>query len=130
MKGGYRDVEVVLNKVATANITAAVVSASTTVEVNEQAMAIDTTTPTISTTFGAKQAADSPITSTGGTGSGVLNLSLLDAGVASSGGVGVGMGPSIGGQRPRNNNFTVEGVDNNSLTVTGPLMDDSKRRSR
>jgi Carboxypeptidase regulatory-like domain len=119
LKGGYRDVEVVLNKIATANINAAVVSAGTTVEVNEQAVAIDTTTPTISTTFDAKQSADSPITSTG---TGVLNLSLLDAGVASSGGVGVGVGPSVGGQRPRNNNFTVEGVDNNSITVTGPLM--------
>ncbi len=52
MKGGFRDVEVVLNKIATANITTAVVSGSTTVEVNEQAVAIDTTTPTISTTFG------------------------------------------------------------------------------
>ena len=123
MKGGYRDVEVVLNKVATANITAAVVSAGTTVEVNEQAVAIDTTTPTISTTFDAKQAAELPTTSTGGVpGSGVLNLSLLDAGVASTGGVGVGSGPSVGGQRPRNNNFTVEGVDNNNLSTTGPLI--------
>src|ERR1700756_1116181 len=34
LKGGFRDVEVVLNKVATANISAAVVSAGTTVEVN------------------------------------------------------------------------------------------------
>ncbi len=122
MKGGYRDVEVVLNKVATANITTAVVSAGTTVEVNEQAVAIDTTTPTISTTFNAKQAAELPSTSLGGGGSGVLNLSLLDAGVASTGGLGAGSGPSVGGQRPRNNNFTVEGVDNNSLSVTGPLI--------
>jgi len=119
MKGGYRDVEVVLNKIATANITAAVVSTGTTVEVNESAVAIDTTTPTISTTFDSKQAAESPITSTG---SGVLNLSLLDAGVATSGGIGAGSGPSVGGQRPRNNNFTIEGVDNNSLSVTGPLI--------
>ncbi len=119
MKGGYRDVEIVLNKVATANISTAVVSTGTTVEVNEQAVAIDTTTPTISTTFDAKQSADLPTTSTG---SGVLNLSLLDAGVASTGGLGAGSGPSVGGQRPRNNNFTVEGVDNNSLSVTGPLI--------
>ncbi len=56
------------------------------------------------------------------TGSGVLNLSLLDAGVATSGGIGAGSGPSVGGQRPRNNNFTVEGVDNNSMSVTGPLI--------
>ncbi len=31
-------------------------------------------------------------------------------------------GPSVGGQRPRNNNFTIEGVDNNSLSTTGPLI--------
>ena len=98
MKGGYRDVEVVLNKVATANVTTAVVSAGTTVEVNEQAVAIDTTTPTISTTFDAKQAAELPTTSSGSTGSGVLNLSLLDAGVASTGGVGARFRPV--GRRP------------------------------
>ncbi len=124
MKGGYRDIEVVLNKVATANVTTAVVSAGTTVEVNESAVAIDTTTPTISSTYGAKQIAESPLSTAGTatTSSGVLNLSLLDAGVATSGGLGAGSGPSVGGQRPRNNNFTIEGVDNNSLSVTGPLI--------
>ena len=49
-------------------------------------------------------------------------MSLLSAGVATSGGLGAGTGPSIGGQRPRNNNFEVEGVDNNSKTVTGPQV--------
>src|SRR5208337_748953 len=46
----------------------------------------------------------------------------LNAGVSGGGGIGLGTGPSISGQRPRNNNFTVEGVDNNSKSVTGPLM--------
>ena len=55
-------------------------------------------------------------------GNGVLNLSLLQAGVASSGGVGYGSGPSIGGQRPTNNSFTIDGVDNNSKSVTGPVV--------
>ena len=32
------------------------------------------------------------------------------------------VGPSIGGQRPRNNNFEIEGVDNNNKAVTGPLV--------
>jgi hypothetical protein len=32
------------------------------------------------------------------------------------------MGPSVGGQRPRNNNFTIEGVDNNRKDVTGPTL--------
>ena len=50
---------------------------------------------------------------------GVLNFSLMGAGIASSGGLGVGDGPSIGGQRPRHNNFTIEGVDNNRKDVTG-----------
>ncbi len=119
MKGGTSDVEVVLNKTATANITTGVAGTSTTVEVSETAVTIDTTTPTISTTFVSKEITDSAMTSSG---SGVLNLSLLNAGVASTGGVGVGSGPSVGGNRPRNNNFTIEGVDNNSLSVTGPLI--------
>ena len=119
MKGGTSDVEVELNKIATANLSTSVAGSSTTVEVSETAVTIDSTTPTISTTFTAKETADSPITSTG---SGVLNLSLLNAGVASSGGLGAGSGPSVSGNRPRNNNFTVEGVDNNSLSVTGPLI--------
>jgi hypothetical protein len=42
--------------------------------------------------------------------------------VATAGGVGVGTGPSVGGQRPRNNNFTIEGVDNNNKSLTGPLV--------
>ena len=36
--------------------------------------------------------------------------------------MGDGMGPSVGGQRPRDNNFTVEGVDNNNKVVTGALI--------
>src|SRR5207244_5577422 len=47
---------------------------------------------------------------------------LLSAGVTSNGGVGQGTGPSVGGQRPTNNNYMIEGVDNNNQTVTGPLV--------
>jgi hypothetical protein len=119
LKGGYEDLVVALNETRTANITAAVAGATTTVEVSGQTVAVDTTNPQIQNTFTQKQLEDLPITSTG---SGVLNLSLLNAGVASSGGMAAGSGPSISGQRPRNNNFTVEGVDNNSKSVTGPLL--------
>ena len=52
----------------------------------------------------------------------MINASLLQAGVATGGAVGVGTGPSVGGQRPRNNNFTIEGIDNNDKAVTGPLV--------
>ena len=119
MKGGYQDIEVLLNKTQSVQITTAPAGTATTVEVTGQFVPLDTTTPVISTTFEPKEIADLPTTSTG---SGVLNLSLLNAGVASTGGIGVGSGPSLSGQRPRNNNFTVEGVDNNSLSVTGPLI--------
>ena len=108
-----------LNQIATANINLQVGQTTTTVEVTEAAAVIDTTTAQVQNTFEAKQAEDLPITSIG---SGVYNLSLLSAGVTSSGGVGVGSGPSVGGQRPRNNNFTIEGVDNNNKGVTGPLI--------
>ncbi len=119
LSGGFQDVEVQLNKTATANVVAQVAGSGTTVEVTGQTETIDTTTAQIQNTYELKQTQDLPSASVG---LGVLNLSLLDAGVASSGGIGVGTGPSISGQRPRNNNFTVEGVDNNSKTVTGPVV--------
>jgi len=111
-----------LNKISTLQITLEVQGAVTSVEVSGAPPALDTTTAQVQTTFEAKQAEDLPIASTGGTGSGVLNLSLLSAGVSTAGGVGVGSGPSVGGQRPRNNNFMIEGVDNNNKGITGPLV--------
>ncbi|HXJ14952.1 MAG TPA: carboxypeptidase regulatory-like domain-containing protein [Candidatus Limnocylindrales bacterium] len=107
-----------LNRTLTLNITLEVRSATATIEVIGSAPILDTSTPTISTTFEQKQM-DLPTVSQG---SGVLNLSLLTAGVANGGALGAGTGPAVGGQRPRNNNFTVEGIDNNSKSVTGPLV--------
>ena len=118
-KATLHGVAVSLNVTATANITMAVGAQSTVVEVSETAASIDTTTAQLQNTFTSQQMADLPIASTG---AGVINLSLLAPGVATGGAVGVGTGPSVGGQRPRNNNFTVEGVDNNSGSVTGPLV--------
>ena len=37
-------------------------------------------------------------------------------------GIGAGEGPTVGGQRPRNNNFMIEGVDDNNKSVTGSLI--------
>lgn len=111
-----KDVRVDLNITATANISLQLGSVTTQVEVTEAAALLDTTTAQVSNTYETRLAAELPQA----TGS-VLNLSLVSAGVASSGGVGVGTGPSVGGQRPRNNNFTVDGVDNNSRSVTGPV---------
>ena len=118
-KSVVNEVTVDINQTVTANITVQVSQAATTVEVSTSGANIDTTTAQIQTTFEAKQMADLPSASTG---SGVINLSLLSAGVTAPSGTGYGMGPSVGGQRPTNNNFTIEGVDNNSLAVTGPVV--------
>ena len=118
-----RAITVELNKASTTNVTLSV-GATATVEVSAEAgVALDTTSTNLTQSFSNVELAVLPSTSSGGsTGFGVLNASLLSPGVASAGGIGIGIGPSIGGQRPRNNNFTVEGIDNNNKAVTGPLI--------
>src|SRR6185312_3284011 len=112
-------VPVALNRIGTQNFSLQVGQTATTVEVSDAVATIDTTTAQITNNYEQRFAQDLPSTSIG---QGVINLSLLSAGVASGGGIGVGEGPSVGGQRPRANNFTIEGVDNNSKSVTGPLV--------
>jgi hypothetical protein len=114
-----KGIEVQLNKVATANVKLEVGKSAESVEVVAAAATLDTTTSQVQTSFETKQLMDLPNTSSG---NGVLNLSLLNAGVSTSGATGAGTGPSVGGQRPRNNNFTIEGIDNNSDSVTGPVV--------
>lgn len=115
-----QNINIELNKTATANLTLQVGGVQTTVSVAESAALIDTTTAQIASTYERGQAINIPIV---GRLSGILNLSLLSAGVASSGGYGLGEGPSVGGQRPRQNNFTIEGVDNNRKDVTGNTVE-------
>jgi Carboxypeptidase regulatory-like domain len=108
-----------LNKTATARMQLEIGEVSTTVEVTSAAPTVDTTTDQLGTTYDTKLQ-DYPTVAAGA--SGVLNLSLLQPGVGSSGGIGAGSGPSVGGQRPRNNNFNIDGVDNNDKGVTGPSL--------
>lgn len=113
-------VSVNLNATATADVTLSTGAATSTVEVNaSSAELLETTSQNLTTAFSAQELSTLPTTSQG---FGVLNASLLAPGVASSGGIGIGTGPSVGGQRPRNNNFTIEGIDNNDKAVTGPLV--------
>ncbi len=115
-QGRLANLEVMLNRTTTANLTLAVGAVATAVEVVEAVANIDTTTAQITNVYQSRQAIELPLASAG---LGPLNLSLLSAGVASSGGLGLGEGPSVGGQRPRNNSFNIEGVDNNRKDVTG-----------
>ncbi len=115
----FSDFRVELNKVSTLAASLEIGSTSAVVEVSGATPLINTTNAQIDNTFDTKITADLPVSSIG---LGVLNLALLQSGVSTSGGVGAGTGPSVGGQRPRDNNFTIEGVDNNNKTVTGPLV--------
>jgi hypothetical protein len=126
-KSGFTDARlenlaVELNKTTTANVVVQLGTVTTQVEVVEAPPSVDTTTVQIQSTFKSDQIASLPIIENSVSFFGAYNLALLGAGVASNGGVGQGQGPSIGGQRPMNNNYMIEGVDNNSKAVTGPLV--------
>lgn len=112
-------VDVELNKTTTRNLTLTPGATSETIEVSGTPPTIDTTTSQLQTTYESQILKDLPSATVG---TGVLNASLLQAGVGSSGGLGAGSGPAVGGQRPRENNFTIEGTDNNDKGVTGPLV--------
>jgi hypothetical protein len=113
-----KDVQIDLNKTTTVNVTLQPATVKADVTVVEAPVQLDTTTAQIGTSYSERAAEDLAIASNAGDGA--LNLALLDGGVASSGGVGDGAGPAVGGQRPRSNNFTVEGVDDNRKDTTGP----------
>jgi hypothetical protein len=113
-------ISVELSKTTTANVTLTIGQQTDTITVTDSPSLIDAATAQISNIFTGRMATDLPASSN--PNGGYLNLALLGAGVASSGGVGAGTGPSIGGQRPRNNNFTIEGSDNNRKDITGPVV--------
>src|SRR6266404_1417560 len=113
------DFRVELNKVSSLSASLDIGSQSAVVEVSGATPLLNTTNAQIDNTFDTKVTTDLPVSAIG---LGGLNLALLQSGVSTSGGVGAGDGPSVGGQRPRDNNFTIEGVDNNNKSVTGPLV--------
>ena len=114
------DVRVQLNQVTdlTAALQPAEASASVTVSAGGVEL-VDTTSINLARDFSSRQVIDLAQT---GTGAGIYNLALISPGVGSSGGVGLGTGGSVGGQRPRNNNFIVDGIDNNDKAVSGPQI--------
>ena len=93
-----KGVTIELNKTSTQNVTLSVQRLSQNVEVADAAETIDTSTAQIQTNFTSKLTADLPTASL--PGGGVLNLSLLSAGVSNAGGVGIGEGPSVGRPAP------------------------------
>ena len=120
------DVRVVLNQTTDVPVTLQVGVQSESVEISaEGAELVQTTTTNLSKSFNARQVVELPqtsITTANSASSGIYNLALLSANVTGSGGLGLGTGGSVGGQRPRNNNFIVDGIDNNRKDVSGPAV--------
>jgi hypothetical protein len=115
-----KNFDVALNSTGTARLILPVATSNTFVQVSAEAGAvIDTTTTQLQTSFESEELKSLPVASSA---NGVLNLSLFIPGVAAGGGMGVGTGPSVGGLRPEDNNYTIEGIDNNNKGVTGPLV--------
>ena len=88
-----------LNHTVNVDLPLELATASTAVQVIDAAAPMDTGSSHLQTTFDARSLTALPAAALG-TGSGFLNLSLLGGGVASSGGLGQGTGPSVGGMRP------------------------------
>jgi outer membrane receptor protein involved in Fe transport len=92
-------------------------SASETVEVVAGTVAVQTTSATLNNNFNAN---DVQLPNASGTLNGSpLNLAVLAPNVVAMPGGVTGVGGAVGGTRPRDNNFTVDGVDDNNLGVTG-----------
>jgi hypothetical protein len=118
------DVQADLNHTASVNFTLAVGDVAATVEVIEAPTLIETSSSQLQATYDASLAVNSPATGISRTinGAGIYNLSLLGAGVTTTGGIGQGVGPSIAGQRAENNAFYIDGVENNDHYATGPQV--------
>jgi len=112
-----KDVSVIANQDNVADAQVELGAATETIEVTGGAVEVQTTSSSLNNSFDARSV-DLP------SGAGTLNGSLLNLAVlapnviAQPGGV-TGIGGSVGGTRPRDNNFTVDGVDDNNLGVTG-----------
>jgi hypothetical protein len=83
-----REIVIELNKTATANVALAVGAVTQEINVTESAALIDTTTAQVTNNYSTKLVSDLPLAANPVNG-GVYNLSLLGAGVASAGGVGL-----------------------------------------
>ncbi|MEW6730237.1 MAG: TonB-dependent receptor [Acidobacteriota bacterium] len=113
------DVNIQLNAVADVIITLEAGGIDDVVTIDAGEILVETSTSSLNNSFNDRKVIDLPNPAAGGS---ELNLALLAPNVSSQSGGVVGAGGSIGGNRPRNNNFTIDGVDNNDISVTGPVI--------
>jgi len=121
-KAVRRGVEVIANRVSEAIITLELGEVTQVVEVVAGAEEVQTTTATlVGATF--KDELAGSLGAAGSLDADPINLAITAPGTTTQSGGVVGTGGSIGGNRPRQNNFVIDGLDNNDPSVTGPLVD-------
>ncbi len=113
-----KGVEVRSSQVAEADVRLVVGSADTMIEVVAGAEVVETQSSQLATSFQQRAVNELPIASLGGS---PLELSVLLPNTTTVIGGVAGDGGSVGGTRARANGFTIDGVDNNDIVVTGAL---------
>jgi hypothetical protein len=123
-KAVRQNIETRANQVTNVTMTLEVGGVSEVVTVESGGELVNTTSPQLEG-YTTKSVADIPIPDLTGN---PINLAVLAPGTTSQPGGVVGEGGAIGGNRPRNNNFVVDGLDNNDPSITGsltPVIQDS-----
>ena len=117
-KGFVRhDINVLANQDNVADGKLELGTAADTIEVSAGSVQVQTSSSSLDNTYDAR---DMQLPSAAGTLNGSpINLAVLAPNVIATPGGSQGVGGSVGGTRPRDNNFTVDGVDDNNLGVTG-----------
>lgn len=93
--------------------------ATETVEVSAGAVQVQTSSSSLANEFNSNDVSNLP-QAAGTLNGSPLNLAVLAPNVVAQPGGVTGVGGSVGGTRPRENNFVIDGVDDNNLGVTGP----------
>jgi outer membrane receptor protein involved in Fe transport len=111
------DISVIANQDNAADVHLDLGVATEVVEVTAGGVAIQTTSSDLNNSYDVSEV---QLPNGAGTLNGSpLNLAVLAPNVVAQPGGVTGIGGSVGGTRPRDNNFTVDGVDDNNLGVTG-----------
>ena len=113
-----KDIAVLANQDNVADARLDIGAASETVEVVAGTAEVQTTSSDLTNNFSAQDVANLP-SSAGVLNGSPLNLAILAPNVVATPGGAQGVGGAVGGTRPRDNNFNVDGVDDNNLGVTG-----------
>ena len=113
-----KDVTVLADQDNVADARLEIGTAAETVEVVAGAAAVQTTSSDINNNFDSKDVLNLP-SAAGVLNGSPLNLAILAPNVVATPGGTQGIGGSVGGMRVRDNNFTVDGVDDNNLGTTG-----------